>query len=164
MRANKRFMRKVERSGGKHCPCCGQFAKIYKRGLGATQAFGLISLFNLSFDRHFNEVNSLQFFHTSEIMANYGCRTQGGDFVKAAYWGLIEEMFNNDERKKNSGMWRLTNRGVAFVKGVIELPAFAFVYDGKVQGFTTETVNIRKALHKRFDYAELMNIEKGAES
>ena len=174
----KVFMEKIKRTGGLDCPCCGQFAKIYKRKLNSEMAFGLIRLHYLACckpidtakpasDSAFGSVptagyhgkysaNYSVYWHVSEIMRGYGSKMVGGDFAKAAHWGLIEPMANEDETKRTAGMWRLTGKGVAFARGFCAMPSHVFVYDGEPQGFSIELVKIRQALHSRFDYAELM--------
>ena len=144
-------MKKVRKTGGTDCPCCGQFAKEYRRKLNSEIAYGLVRLHRLTM------LSSETGFHVSAIMNGYGSKTGGGDFAKAALWGLIEPVSNTDETKRTSGMWRLTYTGVCFVRGEMQVPSHVFIYDGKVQGFDTEAnVSIRQALHSRFNYAELM--------
>ena len=150
------FMKKIKNTGGLNCPCCGQFAKVYKRKLNSEMAFGLISLHGLAMQEAGKYERYSRYFHVAAIMDGYGSKLVGGDFAKAAYWGLIEPMANEDGAKRTSGMWRLTGKGVAFARGFCAMPSHVFVYDGEPQGFSIELVKIRQALHSRFDYAELM--------
>ena len=143
------FMEHIKNTGGANCPCCGQFAKIYKRRLYASIAFGIVMLHRLS--RH----NFGSYHHIGKIMNGYG-KTGGGDFAKAKYWGLIEHKENTDDEKRCSGMWRLTEKGRAFAECSLKVPAYCAVYNGEALGFEGEAINVRQALQSKFNYVELM--------
>ena len=150
-KARADFRNVVVAKGGVNCPLCGQFAKVYKRKLNSSMAYGMIKL-----NRFSEQIGNYdRFHHVGGIMQGFS-KTQGGDFAKAAYFGLIEPMKNEDDSKRCSGMWRLTTKGISFVKGMTEVPSHVFVYNGKVEGVTVDLVGIKDALHKRFNYAELM--------
>lgn len=151
--SNEEFMKEVKRSGGKHCPCCEQFAKIYKRKLNSEIAYGLIQLHRMTVAAE--EVSTDAYAHVSQIMKGYGL-SGGGDFAKAEMWGLIYPMENRSTHKRTSGMWKITPKGSAFVVGVIKVPSHVIVYNKKKQGFSDDEITIREALHKRFNYIELM--------
>lgn len=131
---------------GVNCPCCNQFVKLYKRKLGSMQSQGLIILYNLSKEK--------DWIHVREITKNINLT---GDFAKMSYWKLIEERANTESTKKNSGFWRITQRGKDFVGNKIEIPSHALVYNSKCFGFSEEKTNIIKSLGKKFNYNDLMN-------
>lgn len=139
---------------GEHCPCCGQFARWYVRKLHSSIAASLIFFYkNFEYNK---------FTHKNDLIAKakhpwLSSALGGGDFSKAALWGLIEEKPKNpSDRGRTSGYWRLTNRGVDFVCGKTQVQSHVRLYNGKVFGFTGDKVSIIDCLGKRFSYAELM--------
>jgi hypothetical protein len=129
---------------GAPCPCCKQFVKEYKRIIHSAMAKGLITLYR----------RGRGYYHLEEIGLT---RTEHGDFAKLAYWGLIERDENDDEStKRTSGRWRITDRGVQFTLGNIEVIKYAHVYNGKILKLSGDNVDIFNRLGKKFDYSKLM--------
>lgn len=132
---------------GVKCPCCKQFAKEYKRKLTSTMAQGLIWLvaqYVVSHDWiHFN---------------NNAPRNliKGGDFAKLIHWNLIISKPNTDVKKHSSGFYMPTVEGMEFARSLCNVPAYIYVYNGKLQGFDKEQTSIVDALGKHFDYQELI--------
>lgn len=141
----KEYLRK-NFNEGVNCPCCNQFVKLYKRKLGSMQSQGLIILYDL------NKQN--EWVHVREITKNINLT---GDFAKMSYWKLIQEKPNVGEFTKNSGYWKITQRGKDFVDNKIQIPSHALVYNSKCFGFSEEKTNIVKSLGKKFNYNNLMN-------
>lgn len=131
---------------GTECPCCGQFVKLYKRKFGSVMARTLIRLNRMP--HHYN--------HVKDIVQGIS-DTGTNDFSKMKYWGLIEEQSNDDNGKKNSGYWAITQKGEEFVNMRLEIPSHAFVYNSTLQGFSNGYTNIIQALGNKFNYKELMN-------
>lgn len=149
------LQRKLEK--GDFCPCCNQFAKKYKRKMYATPCVWLICLYHLHCRKTFDE-----FFHITEIVqhASKGYRIRlHGDSHKANYFGLIEEKPKDMdiENKRTSGFWRITERGIAFVKNELRIPKYALIYNSEVVGFEGDEVSIQDCLGVEFNYTELMN-------
>lgn len=139
---------------GEHCPCCGQLARWYVRKLYSSIAAALIFFYkNFEHDK---------FTHKNELIAKaklpwLSAALGGGDFSKAALWGLIEEKPKDEsDQGRTSGYWRLTKRGKDFICGKIKIQSHVRIYDGKVFGFTGDQVSITDCLGKKFSYAELM--------
>ena len=135
---------------GVMCPCCSQYARIYKRKLNSTMGYALLWL----------------------------CRAYSGDWINVpkkgprsviatnqlgtlALWGVIEQKPNVDSRKKHSGFWRPTRQGQDFANERVMLPTHVYLYNNKVQRWSNERGDIREALGKYFDYAELMGRSSG---
>ena len=132
---------------GTECPCCGQFVKLYKRKLGSVMGRAIIRLYNLGEGYH----------HVKEIIKGISA-TGTNDFSKLKYWQLIKEMPNlEDLDKKNCGYWKITQKGIEFVKQNIDVPSHVHIYNGKVLGFEDTTTNIIASLGNKFSYKELMN-------
>lgn len=134
---------------GGSCPCCGQFAKRYWRGLNATMARGLLWLLKVS-------GKELRWVHINSEGPSW-LTSKGGTMALLAHWGLIEEQ-PKEERKESrtSAMWRPTVRGARFAKNRILVPSHVLLYNNRLEGCSEETVNIVEALGKKFDYAEIM--------
>src|SRR5947209_7322775 len=84
---------------GYRCPCCTQFAKVYRRPIHATMARELIALYRTA--------------GTDWCDPPQSAALRGGDLAKCRYWGLIEAQ--EGEREDGSdriGIWRMTDLGV----------------------------------------------------
>jgi predicted transcriptional regulator len=128
------------------CPACKQNVKLYPRMVGATQARALILLNQLS--------KGNTWVHIREIVTRINVQ---GDFAKMIYWGLIEEQQNDSEKKKNSGLWKITEKGVKFINNEITIAKYANVYNSQLLGFSEGHITIEDSLGKKFNYTELLN-------
>lgn len=129
---------------GAECPCCKQFAKVYKRPINSQMARWLIWLV-------------LEYKHNQRWIDVKESALRGGDYGKLAHWGLIEQEQNTNPTKRTSGLWRPTAKGTDFVFEAVRVEKKVHLYDGRVMGFSGGLVSIRNALGKQFDYEELMN-------
>ena len=137
---------------GTDCPCCGQFVKLYKRKLNSSMAYVLILMMNRE-----NRFDEDGWVHVEKYLKSMKTAVSlRGDYAKLRYWQLIEQMENTDTSKKDSGFWRITERGVKFAKGDIALPKRVNLYNGKIVGWDEDHSDIKEALGDKFDYAELM--------
>jgi hypothetical protein len=129
---------------GEACPCCGQFAKVYRRTINSGMAVLLLALYRAAQPGEWVKVPSLG--------------GQGGDITKCRYWELIEPQpdLTRDDGSNRTGWWRLTYRGVEFILDRLAVPKYARVYDGRLLNLTGPPVTIRDALGARFNYDELM--------
>lgn len=132
---------------GVRCPCCDQLVKLYKRPLYATIAVNLIRLYRL---------NRSEYHHITKILLPNS--SGGGDFAKLVYWGLVEEQPKpaDDTKKRTTGMWRITDKGVQFVEKRRNIPSHVQLYDGRFLGLIGDPVSIVEVLGKKFNYEELM--------
>lgn len=132
------------RGKGIHCPCCGKWCKMDKRPI------------------NWKMVNALYWIYDN---------TQLGDFVDVPrnapawllasnqhstlkHWGLVERAPNTDSKKKHSGLWRVTPKGMQAMMGE-PIPKYAFIFDDRCYGFDGPMI-LLKDVKNRFDYAELM--------
>ncbi|AKF14478.1 hypothetical protein SEA_FLAGSTAFF_41 [Mycobacterium phage FlagStaff] len=130
---------------GETCPCCGQFAKVYKRRITANIAAVLVRMWRTA-GRDWAYLPAL--------------RSAGQDEVIARHWELIEPMpdVEREDGSKRVGYWRLTDVGEAFVRNQTRIPVHARIYNGRMLGYAGEaTTNIVESLGHRFDYSELMS-------
>jgi len=127
---------------GEECPCCRQFAKVYRRRLYATMAHELILCWRAGGTDWFYLPDTIQ---------------RGGDVAKCRYWGLMQEAEGvRDDGSSRHGWWRVTDVGQRFVRGQTSVMSHARIYDGRCLGLVGEPITIQEALGQRFDYAELM--------
>jgi len=137
------------RNKGTQCPCCDQFAKVYKRTITSTMARWLIELVrNYEKNPEFQSVAS-----SWSLDINRGT----GDCAKLLYWGLVERKpLEPNSQKKSSGYWRPTQRGMDFVYDNLKVEKYARIYNKDLLGFTGNLISIKDSLKSHFDYNELM--------
>jgi hypothetical protein len=134
---------------GEHCPCCTQFAKVYRRRLTSSSARALIGMYNKA---------RLDWVDVPRL----GVLTSGrGDECKARYWGLIEPYPDavREDGSSRVGLWRLTPAGEQFVLNKSLIPKHALVYDTRLLSLDDRDgqVSIVDCLGKKFNYRELMD-------
>jgi hypothetical protein len=138
-----------ERVGdGETCPCCAQFAKVYRRKISGTMARRL---------RDFRTaVPAGEFGHLPTVLG----RGSDGEFAKLRYWGLIaeERRLRRDDGGR-AGFWKVTQLGEDFIAGRITVPMYAHVYDGRRLSLSGKEVSFVETLGEPFDYSELMALE-----
>ena len=145
---------------GTTCPCCGQYAKRYKRKLNSSMAAALCWMWSTAQKTSRN--------HPTKVWIDVPAQApswvlKAREYPKLAWWGLIEEKPKEEHHKgRTSGSWRVTQLGADFARSCVSVPRYAFVYNGTVEDFTTAApIYIRGALGNRFDYAELMGFDDG---
>ena len=136
---------------GAHCPCCGQFAKIYTRKLNSAMARDLIWLVKVS------AVTEGEWVDVSTLGPISLQRSR--ELAKLVHWGLVE--CKNEESTRGgrtSGIWRPTKRGIQFAFNKIPVAKYVRLYDGCFLSFPPDRgmTTIREALGNHFDYQELL--------
>jgi hypothetical protein len=128
---------------GARCPCCTQFAKVYRRKIHAAMARDLVITYREAGD---------EWFHVRKVLGYHH-----GDFAKLAMWELIEESSEKRDDGGRAGWWRVTPLGTRYVSGVHRVPKYARVYDGRLLSLDhSELVDIHDALGTKFSLADLM--------
>ena len=132
----------LEQPNGVTCPCCTQLAKVYRRTITRDMAEDLIALSKLPAGYH----------HYKEF------KNGSADLAKLAYWELIEAQprDTSDNRKRSSGFWKITDKGIDFVLGIITVPMYARIYDARLLNFVGDQIGIKECLRAEFDFGELM--------
>lgn len=137
---------------GDHCPCCNQYAKIYKRRLYSSMAACLLVLYRLAGDGRW--VHKKELTKHPTLGGSFG----GGDFAKLSYWGLVEERpKDEDADKKTSGWWRISDRGIQFAQDRIQMSEYVVLYDGRALRFEGKAISLKECLGDKFSYSALMN-------
>jgi hypothetical protein len=142
----KQFLRTNWDEGVK-CPCCIQKVKRYKRKLTSGMASGLISLYKQADHRTDRHIHISKLGHLN-----------GGEFAQLNRWGLIEDLYNDSDDKRTSGKWRITDRGVSFVRGLEMVASHVYTYNGETLGFEQAKIDIHSALGSKFNYKEIMGV------
>jgi len=130
-------------------PSCGQLAKQYRRKLYSTMVLALVFIYRKQYRA------GIDWIHFREIYTWRGIYV-GGDMNKLPHWGLIEQKGNEDQTKRRSGFWRMTQKGIDFVEGKLEIMSHIVLYDNKLVRMEGSYIGIKEALGERFDYQELM--------
>lgn len=143
---------------GVSCPCCQRYAKRYRRAINATMAGALCALVA-------RRNKGQEWVRAEEVGADLRALPAfervsypHGEIGKLAFpaWGLVESKPSSEPSKKNTGLWRATARGAAFVRGDLTVPKYLFVYDNHVDAVSTEEVSIRQCFKANFSYEELL--------
>lgn len=129
---------------GVKCPCCMQFAKVYRRKIHAAMAHDLI--------RFYRAGAAGEWRHVRGTLGH-----DGGDFAKLIYWELIVEDDREREDGGRAGWWQITPKGVAYVTDCLRVPKYARIYDGRCLELIGAPVGIRDALGMKFSYRQLMD-------
>lgn len=131
---------------GHPCPCCTQFAKVYRRRVNSSMAVGLIAMYR-AFGTEFGYVQTLR--------RERGA-TDNREESKLRYWGLVEEEIVLRPDGGRAGFWRVTPLGEAWVLHRSTIPKYARIYNGRCLGTLGGPVTIVDALGSKFNYRELM--------
>lgn len=130
---------------GEKCPCCTQYAKVYKRTITAGMARALIAMW-----RH----AGTEWFYLPDITSRWRSR----DEAHLQHWGLIQPAEGNRPDGPTRGWWRVTQEGVDWIHVRTRVWMYVKLYDGRRLGFDTEnSITILDAINKKFDYRSLID-------
>lgn len=145
--------------GGTICPCCGLYVREYHRRITSSMVWGLALVRKwyktndptlqqyLKVDEYFRELKGVPL----SVMR--------GDFVKLVYWGLVERQRSRRlDGSDHVGLYRITQKGIDFLDGKIEVPKTVTIFNGKKIGMSPEKCKVIDCLNKKFDYNKLMSI------
>jgi hypothetical protein len=133
---------------GETCPCCGQFAKVYRRKINSTQARALVIIYR-ECGTEWGHLPTLRM-HLAPHHSN--------EEPKLRYWDLIEEESVVRPDGGRAGWWRVTPEGEQWVRGLSRVAKYALIYNGEcIRLDSVQTVSVQESLGDRFDYTELMN-------
>lgn len=88
----------------------------------------------------------------------------GGDLGKLVHWGLVEpKPRDQNPKKRSSGYWRPTRRGVAFARGQSYEPRAVYLYHNELvpPPKAEPPITIRDVLPDGFDYEAIWLTEAG---
>lgn len=171
---------------GTTCPCCGRFAKRYRRKINSSMGASLVALVNIS-DRRMADAfassksptawEASAWVHANDVgeYLKAQCEASGrkspsypqGEIGKLVHWRLVESMpgetrgaevgVASEGRGRTSGFWRPTPAGVEFVRRTSSVQRVAVLWDNHLEGFEGEDVKIDQVLGDHFDWRELMS-------
>ena len=127
---------------GSGCPCCEQFAKVYRRKITGSAAWALIQMWR---------AGGHDLVHVPTLL-----RRVTADESKLAYWGLTRSSEIRRDDGGKAGWWAVTELGRAWIYREATVPTYARVYDGRVLNLEGDPRTIVEALGTRFNYRELM--------
>lgn len=140
--------------GHAKCPVCEHTHRVYVRPISGEMARTLIMVY-----RHYFKYPYTKPVHIDHMLAILKPRPKGNNHGLLVHWELLKKVENVDLKKKDSGHYTLTPKGMRFVKGEVSVLSHALVYRDQCYGFEGEEVSIRDCLGRRFDYEKLMNGE-----
>lgn len=126
------------------CPLCKQNVKMYRRKLNSGMAAFLLGMYKLSGGNtecnvHYKDVMDLIKFNPN-------------DYANLVHWGLIAAY-----EGVKTGYYNITNKGLMFLKGELNVPEKIFIYNSKLWGFSPEETTFEICLgERRFELQELM--------
>lgn len=130
---------------GATCPCCTQFAKVYRRKINSGMARALLALYRQRI------TNGNKAYHLTSLAP---WTHEGGQL---AWWGLITQDPTRRDDGGQSGWWKITTLGQAFAQNRVEVPKYAKVFNRQLMELD-DSVNVKivDTLGTKFDYTELM--------
>jgi hypothetical protein len=140
------FTEKLIKDGPCHCETCGRYAQVYKRRIHSAVARQLIEIWNLGID---------DYVHARDLILDG--LSGVCDLGKAKYFGLVAQKENTDDGLKANGYWKLTQKGIDFIKNGARIPEYVLVFDDRVIGVAQTDVDINDCLGYKFDYRNLMD-------
>ena len=140
------------------CPCCGRNNKRYTRPLDAGIARGLVALVRASPNSEVVHVKDIP-----EMLVD-GVAWTSHDFAKARYWGLCEEVTDDQipkealeksGRKRRKGFWRSTDKGRKFVYSMLKVPKYISLVNNNFEKVHGDDWSIQDALGHPFDFSKI---------
>jgi hypothetical protein len=140
----------IQSKDGANCPCCDRYGKVYKRNINKSIATTLKWFYIQS---KVGDVNA--WFDIRKDAPRESL--ESNEYAKLLYWQLIEKMpVDTSSKKKSSGTYRITRKGIDFVEGSITISKNVFIYNNEVLGVSEEMTDFVSCLEEYFDYQELM--------
>jgi hypothetical protein len=141
----KDYLKVLEGKGG-DCPCCKRHGKYNGYSITKTDARFLVWIFTNG--------DKDGWVHTpTQAPREF---LQAKSFTNLRYWALIENYPNDNKKIKGSGLWRITNKGIKYMQGEMQLPKKAFVFDRTLVGFSEKQVYFRECFKENFDLEQVM--------
>ena len=137
-----------------YCPCCGQLVKLYSRPIRAGMVIALAHIY------HYQMKHPDEWCHVEKVLAEARPQVRGGDWCKLRFWGMLEKRPadpNDNNGNPRRGFWRVTDKGISFLCGKVNVEERAMVFNNKCHGLRGDVVSAIECLRKGgFSYAEIM--------
>ena len=112
------------------CPCCTQNVKLYPRKITSIMARQLLHLFH----------NRNTWVRGKDLQESVDGSSRNYSLLR--FWNLIEPGEDAD--------WMITQKGIDFVNGEIDVPNRAFIFNNSVVDHSDELVSFRDVLSDGF--------------
>lgn len=148
--ARARFFTGLRSGDRPDCECCQRDGHIDHRKLNTAMAIGLAFFYH----QRGNGNGGYAHMHDQPPKAR-----ASRDTSRLKHWGMVEQSSHTpgDDNKRTSGMWRITETGVAFVEHRLVVPRVKHVFDDRVLYVSEETTDMASALGDEYDYLEVLN-------
>jgi hypothetical protein len=135
------------------CSLCKQSVHINKDKQTDSSTINLLNLYYLT-----KTYPTTEYFKSSQFCKG---RNGAGRFAALRHHNIIEEAkANNDNtnegQKKNSGMWKLTDKGIQYCEGKVKIPKYILTYNRQFIGTDGELMGVEEFLKEPFHYKETM--------
>lgn len=144
----------------KGCTClvCGQRAQLYVRKLTSSMIQGLILIHN-EFKKKEDIGHTAEWLHLENFFKPLNISSAiRADVPKLRFWGFIEPKDGpREDGNPNSGFYRITAAGSAFVSGATLARKAVKIYNNQFYGFDGPETDVFAVVKNKFDYAALMN-------
>ena len=140
---------------GAHCPCCRQFAKVYRRAMTGSMAHAACLI-----ARYFQQDRAEPWLHVPTYLSSLhqGAMVRGGDWAKLRYWSIIEQQPGvRADGSCRTGFYRMTAFGFQFVKNEVTVSRRVLIYNDSLLGFDGRQVTCRECLGNKFNFTGLMS-------
>lgn len=138
---------------GAWCPLCRKWVRRYWQRLNGSMARGLAWIVLAA--RRSEIADGEGWVHVPTHGPRWLVRTN--QHASLRLFGLVERRAPDEEsRVKCSGWWRPTERGFAFVDGLVDVEDRVLTYNGEVVARGEARLRFRDVLDVAFDYAALM--------
>jgi len=108
----------VEAPQGAICPCCDRPDNIYKRNVSKQMVTELWSLYKVT------ECHGRDYYHNSTF-----CHLGSMEYGKLKHIGLLgPKPSEQGVDQKSSGMWAITDKGIAFCQARLPVPRYFNLY------------------------------------
>lgn len=144
---HEKFMEDLHSGEKLRCPTCNKWCQIYGLTLTRSMVKCLLRLDQLC------RINTWVHYEEFNYKGTYG---------KLKHWMLIEqgEPEPDDDSKKQSGYWRITEAGKKYLNGELLVTKTYKIYDDEIVGIVDpELVNVNHAWKETFHYGEYMNMD-----
>ena len=135
---------------GPTCPCCSQIAKRYHRKLNSGCARWLVEAARLTL------ATGDHWVHTSDVIKALRGKLSGTDGTALLTYYEMVSARRTDEGDRIKGVWQVTPKGWAWIRGELLVPSHCVIYNAVCEGFEGDDVTLGDALREHFDLAELM--------
>ena len=144
----KQWTTSIEGKGSK-CPVCDRYGKIYGYYFTEGLALTLLRLYEVQIKAYeHGNVEGWIYIQGLRDLQVFKAIFKTHGWHKLCYWGFCEY--------KSGGNWRITKKGISYLRGDISAAKRVWVYDGNVLKESVEQSFYKDSIGVEFDYDELM--------